>query len=349
MKDWKRVLISPTSSIRATIETIDNTAMQIAVVVDGNMHLKGTVTDGDIRRGILRGVSLDAPVSQIMNSNPVVANTNETRESILAMMRTKILHHIPVVNDEGSIEGIQLLDEFIQSRYLDNPVVLMAGGLGSRLSPLTKDCPKPLLKIGNRPILETILENFIEYGFRDFYIAVNYKAEMVERYFGDGSRWAINIKYIRENKRLGTAGALSLLPDNLSKPLFVMNGDLLTRINFLHLLNFHNEHSAKATMCVRDYHFQVPYGVVKVDKHKLVGIEEKPIQQFFVSGGIYVLQPEVLKVIPKNVFFDMPNLFDRLIEQGMETAVFPIREYWLDIGRMDDYERANGDYSEVFE
>lgn len=224
----------------------------------------------------------------------------------------------------------------------------MAGGLGRRLQPLTNECPKPLLKVGGKPILEIILENFVEQGFNRFHIAVNYKAEMIESYFGNGSRWGIDLSYLREHERMGTAGALSLLPGGLTQPLIVMNGDLLTRINFRQLLSFHAEHHAQATMCVRDYDFQIPYGVVKIEKHRLTGIEEKPVHHCFVSAGIYVLQPDVISLIPRNTFFDMPDLFAEMIRQQKETAVFPIREYWLDIGRMDDFERAVGEYERHF-
>jgi NDP-sugar pyrophosphorylase family protein len=224
----------------------------------------------------------------------------------------------------------------------------MAGGLGTRLGELTRDCPKPLLRVGNKPVLETILENCIEYAFKRFYISVNYKADMLKDYFGDGSRWGVDIRYIEEKKRLGTAGALGLLPEDPTVPLLVMNADVLTKINFKHLLEFHEEHRSVATMCVREYEFQVPYGVVKIDNHRLLDILEKPVHQFFVNAGIYVLNPEAVSMVPKNTYFDMPALFEKLLQDQAETAAFPVREYWLDIGRKDDLERANGDYAEVF-
>jgi len=226
---------------------------------------------------------------------------------------------------------------------------LMAGGLGSRLGELTKDTPKPLLKVGTKPILEVILENFISHGFHRFYISVNYKAEMIRDYFGDGSRWGVEIRYLHEHKRLGTAGALSLLPDNPTLPVLVMNGDLLTKVNFRQLIDFHNETNSKATMCVREFELQVPYGVVQIANHRLRAIEEKPVQRFFVNGGIYVLSPDMLQFIPEDSFYDMPTLFDEIIARGEETSVFPIREYWIDIGRADDFERANDEvYKEGF-
>lgn len=348
MNAWKEILVLPGTSIREAIRVLDKSAKQIVLVVDGNNRLLGTVTDGDIRRGVLRGLLLDDSVQKIMNLHPTTAKVNETRANILVLMKSKSLHQIPIIDDDGCVVGIEILDELIQTLQRDNAVVLMAGGLGSRLGPLTNDCPKPLLKVGSKPILEIILENFIEYGFHKFYISVNYKAEMIEEYFGNGSQWGVNISYLRENERLGTAGALSQLPVKFLKPLVVMNADLLTKVNFQQLLNFHSEHRAKATMCIRDYDFQVPYGIAKIEKYRLIGIEEKPVHRFFVSAGIYVLEPKVLELIPSNTFFDMPNLFEELIKQNDEVVVFPIREYWLDIGRIDDLEKAKGDFTEVF-
>ncbi|HUJ19461.1 MAG TPA: nucleotidyltransferase family protein [Nitrospirota bacterium] len=348
MKEWKKVLVPVSSSIRKTIETIDLGALQIAVAVDENGRLVGTVTDGDIRRGLLRGLSLDDTVEKIMNAHPTTVRSHENRETVLALMKSKSFHQIPIVDEEGRVVGIEILDELIRGKQPDNVVVIMAGGVGSRLRPLTDDCPKPLLKVGSKPILEIILENFIDQGFRKFYISVNYKAEMIEEYFGDGSRWGVGLTYLREKAPLGTAGALTLLADELKKPVIIMNGDLLTRLNFHQLLDFHKEHNAKATMCVRDYDYQVPYGVVTIDKHRLAGIEEKPIHHFFVSAGIYVFDPEVVALVPKNRYFDMPDLFQELIRQNKETAVFPIREYWIDIGRIDDFEKANGEYNRNF-
>ncbi len=224
----------------------------------------------------------------------------------------------------------------------------MAGGTGSRLQPLTDDCPKPLLMVGNKPLLETIVENFVEFGIRKIFVSVNYKADMIETFLGNGSRWSIDIYYLREKERMGTVGALGLLPERPAHPLIVMNGDVLTKANFQYLLDFHQSHRAKATMCVRDYHFQVPYGVVKTDQHRLIGIDEKPVQQFFVNAGIYVLEPEILDLIPYDAYLDMPDLFEELFKQGRETIVFPIHEYWMDIGKIDDLERARGEYAKNF-
>lgn len=348
MKDWRKVVVAPETTVRDTIRIIDAGALQIALVVDSNNILLGTVTDGDIRRGILNGMLLEEEVRQVMNPTPTTAGPNETSEKLFLVMKRKQLAQIPLVDEIGHLVGLEVLEAIIQTPSYTNSVVIMAGGLGTRLRPLTDDYPKPLLKICGKPILETILENFIDYGFRRFYISLNYKADLISAYFGDGSKWGVEIHYVVENKRLGTAGALAHLPERPDEPFFVMNGDLLTKVNYQQLLAFHAEHLGQATMCVREFDFQVPYGVVQLEKHRLVGIEEKPTQRFFVNAGIYVLQPEVLDLIPADTFLDMPQLFKMMIELNHRTAVFPIREYWLDIGRKDDLERANLEFRDNF-
>ena len=348
MKRWEEILVLPQTSLREAAQILDANALQIVLVVDEDRRLLGTITDGDIRRGILKGIALTEPVRGVMNPKPSVARVEDSRDSILVEMKRKTLHHMPLVDGGGRVIGLDTLDELINPQIKKNRVVLMAGGLGSRLRPLTNDCPKPMLKVGGKPLLETILENFIEHGFRHFYISVNYMSEVVKTYFGDGSRWGVEINYLQEDQRLGTAGALSLLPEKPVEPLIVMNGDLLTKVNFGQLIGFHAEHNAQATMCVREYDFQVPYGVVKIDNHRITGIDEKPTQRFFVNAGIYVLDPGTLDLISPNTFFDMPSLIEKLIEQKDESVVFPIREYWLDIGHLADYERANGEFALVF-
>jgi len=348
MKDWKNVVVTSEVSIRQAIEKISASGLQIALVVDGNNRLLGTVTDGDIRTGILKGIEIESSVQTIMHNRPTVAKPGDERELILNTMKARHIHHMPIVDADGRLVGLETLDELLKPAPRDNIVVLMAGGLGTRLRPLTNDCPKPLLYIGNRPILETILLNFIDYGFSRFYLSVNYKAQMVVDHFGDGSRWGIDIQYLHEKQRMGTAGALGLLPERPVHPLIVMNADLITKVNFGSLLDYHAKHNAQATMCVREYDFQVPYGVVQLDSHRLLGIEEKPVKRFFVNAGIYTLNPDVLDVVPKDTFFDMPQLFDQLIKEKKEIAVFPIREYWLDIGHLNDYERAASEYNGEF-
>jgi dTDP-glucose pyrophosphorylase len=341
MTDWKKTVLDQKTSIHKVIETIENTSMQIALIVDEKGQLVGTVTDGDIRRGILKGIPLDDPVQKVMKTDPVVVRENESREAVLSIIKHRQIYSIPIVDENRCPVGLASLNKLLLSGERENWVVLMAGGLGSRLKPMTDECPKPLLKIGNKPILENILQNFIENGFTRFYISVNYMSDMVEEYFGDGSRWGVEIKYLYEDKKLGTAGAISLIKEKHSEPIFIMNGDLLTKVNFLQMLDFHIEHKADVTMGIREFDFQVPYGVVKRDDYRFVDIIEKPVQKLFINAGIYVLNPELLKMIPENSFYEMPNLLKYFKDQNKEIIVFPVREYWLDIGHIDDYRQAN--------
>jgi len=348
MKKIENIKLTSNSTLKEALKIIDFGAIQIALVVDVENKLIGTITDGDIRRGILKGMALDDSVESIINRKPTVCSVNDSKEDILKIAVEKKIYQIPVVDLDGVLIGIDEVDELIKPTEHPNTVVLMAGGLGTRLRPLTDDRPKPLLNVGNKPLLETIIINFSKYGFKKFILSVNYKSEMIEDYFGDGSAFGVNIKCVHEDKRMGTAGALSLMKDELKEPFFVMNGDLLTDVNFEHMLEYHFNNKAVATMGVREYDFQVPYGVVNVDDHLITGIEEKPVQKFFVSAGIYMLDSEVLSSIPNGTFYDMPTLFEKWIADNKKAVSLPIREYWLDIGRMSDFEQANNEYSGIF-
>jgi len=283
-----------------------------------------------------------------MHLRPIVGFESQPREVLFSLMRLNQIRQLPLVDPTGHIVGLEVLEDLLQPVDRPNPVVLMAGGLGTRLSPLTDACPKSMLEVGGRPILETILLNFLEHGFRHFYISVNHKADVISSYFGDGSRWNVIIEYVRESNRLGTAGALGLLPRRPDSPLVVMNGDVLTKVDMNALLEFHAQHSADATMCVREFEFQVPYGVVRVNAQEILSIEEKPIQRYFVNAGIYVFQPRVLDLIEPETPLNMNELFERIIATRWRTAVFPLREYWVDIGQHTDFTRANGEFSMVF-
>ncbi|CAN1212230.1 UTP--glucose-1-phosphate uridylyltransferase [Tumidithrix helvetica PCC 7403] len=348
MKGWQDTLITLNHSIRAVIQSIDKSGLQIALVVNDQRQLLGTVTDGDIRRAILKGFSLEDSVAQIMNSQPIAVTTTTSHTEILGIMRRKVLRQIPVIDRAGIVVDLALLDALLEATQRHNWVVLMAGGLGSRLAPLTNDCPKPLLKVGGKPILENILESFINEGFHKFFISVNYKSHMIEEYFGNGSHWGVDICYLREQQRLGTAGGLGLLPERPQQPMFVMNGDLLTKVSFLTMLNFHQEHQSVATMAVREYDFQIPFGVVQTDRNRITDIIEKPLYKFHVNAGIYLLEPSCLDLIPSQEYYDMPNLFKTLAQQQEIVMPFPTSEYWLDVGRIDDFERANVEFCEVF-
>lgn len=348
MKDWKIILISETMPIREAIKVIDEGALQIALVVDANERLLGTITDGDVRRGILKGVGLEEAASRIMNTNPTVAQAQQDREEIFEKLRQRSLHQVPVLNQQGRVVGLEVIEDLLSPQKKDNLVVIMAGGMGRRLGSLTSDCPKPMLRVGDKPILETIIKKLLEFGFHNFYLAVNYKAEIIQAHFGNGSGYGCSINYLHEKKPLGTAGALSLLSTKPVSPVLVINGDVLTKVDYNHLLSFHQEHNATATMCVREYDIQVPYGVVNVDAHRFVGIEEKPVHKFFINAGIYVLAPQALSMLSAGEPCDMPNLLNRVAQQEQETAVFPVREYWLDLGQIEDLNRAKNEYNAVF-
>ena len=348
MKNIENIKLRQNATIKEALGIIDSGAMQIALVVDDNDKLLGTLTDGDIRRGILRGLDLDSSIETIVFKEPAIAKISSTKEEILKIALSKKLHQIPIVDDNGIVLDLKEIEELVEPKIKTSRVILMVGGLGTRLRPLTQDTPKPMLKVGNKPILQTIVEKFAEYGFVNITMCVNFNASIIRDYFGDGKEFGVNIDYVLEEKRMGTAGALSLLKERPSEPFFVMNGDLLTNVNFEHIFNYHMINKATATMCVREYDYEVPYGVVKMNDNKITAIAEKPVQKFFVSAGIYMLSPEILDLIPKNEFYDMPALFEKLIKLSKNVISFPIREYWLDIGRMEEYQRANEEYKEVF-
>lgn len=348
MTKWKDVLVTQDVTILEAMRIIDDTTMQFVAVVAEDMKLLGTVTDGDIRRAILKGLSLEHRISDVMNESPTYAHAGESIVHYKKLMQIHKLKQLPILSEDHTLQSILFADQLKNVINKENKVVLMVGGLGTRLHPLTKKIPKPMLNVGSKPILETIIESFKSYGYVHFILCVNYKKEMIMDYFQDGTHLGVSIEYIEETKRLGTAGALSLLEDKPTTPFFVMNGDLLTKVNFEQLMEFHHQSDAVATMCVREYEFEIPYGVIETDNEKLLSIEEKPIHKSFVNAGIYVLDPEVLMYIPKDRFYDMPELYKKLIHSEKHVSAFPLREYWLDIGHLDDYERANSDYEVTF-
>ncbi|MBI2236398.1 MAG: nucleotidyltransferase family protein [Magnetospirillum sp.] len=350
MQHWQKSILGPSGTVADAIRIIEESGIQFCMVVDGQYRLLGTVTDGDVRRGILRAVPLDGPVARLMKDHPRSGHPDDSPERLLTIMTQAVIRQLPLCDGGGHVVGLVTIDELTtQPQGRDNWVLLMAGGLGKRLRPLTDDIPKPLLKVGHKPLLETILETFMAHGFSKFYLSVNYKAEMVKQHFGDGREWNCTVRYIEERERLGTAGALSLLPEPPTAPIIVMNGDVLTKVNFSSLLDFHAEQNSVATMCVREYDFQVPYGVVNIAHGRIVSLEEKPVHNFFVNAGIYVLDPAVVALVPKEQPLDMPELFTRVIASDRATAVFPVREYWLDIGQPDDFTHANGDFAANFD
>jgi dTDP-glucose pyrophosphorylase len=349
MADWHACQVLPDASIREAMQTIEESELRIAVVTTPDDKLRGVVTDGDIRRGILDGLSLERPVTDVMNEDPVVARREGDPERIAQLMTENRVHQVPVVDAGGQVVRLMTIDEVVEPEKRSTPVVVLAGGLGTRLRPLTDDCPKPLVEVEGVPILETLLEQLAGQGFRDVYLSVNYKAQMIEEHFGDGADWGLQIEYLREKKRLGTAGPLSLLPDRPSEPVLVLNGDLLTTMNFGRLVDFHDEQAAMATMGVRRHRTEIPYGVVEIEDRRITDLEEKPSEEYFVNSGVYVLEPEALGEIPDDAFFDMPELFQRLVDEDRAVSAYPIQKYWRDIAHQEDLEQAQDEFRQVFD
>jgi len=349
LKDWSEILIKTSDSLEDAVKVLHVGGLQIALVVDNKGKLLGTITDGDIRRALIKHLGMDCLVEEVMNNSPTTALSSDSSDVIMSRMKGRDLLHIPIIDEKGFLVGLETLQHLTYDKKYDNPVFLMAGGFGTRLHPLTEDIPKPLLNVGNRPILETILSRFIKAGFHNFFISTHYKAEKIQAHFGDGSAWGVKIEYVNEEKPLGTAGSIGLLPKNLPKlPILMMNGDVLTKVNFEHLLAFHQEQKGIATMCIREYDVQIPFGVVNVEEQQAKSIVEKPIEKYFVNAGIYVLEPELVNKVNPNTPIDMPNLLEKQIKEGKSVSIFPIHEYWLDIGHMKEYQSAHDSFSNGF-
>ena len=342
--DIQILQLTKSACLNEAIKVIEVGNVQIAFVVDEHKRLIGTVTDGDIRRALLRGESLDTPVKKIMFRDFCALPVNATEEEALALMRLKTLHQIPVIDEQGHLVRLFLIEELISPKTYPNSVVIMAGGEGKRLRPLTQDCPKPMLRVGGKPLLEIILERCIDAGFQHFYLSVNYLKEQIKDHFDDGAGWNVRIDYLEETQPLGTGGALSLLPQKPTEPLLVLNGDVLSRVDYGRLLRFHDEHQAAVTMCVREHTTQIPYGVVRMDDLHVLTLEEKPVLSHYVNAGIYLLEPVLLDLVPQDCFFDMPTLLEKAMEHQHRVRAFPIHEYWLDVGHPETLERAHGEW-----
>lgn len=335
------ISISSDLSVVDAMRIINKGSAQIALVVDQNQRLIGTLTDGDIRRGLLHGKSLYSPVSHLMNHNFRFVNRGDNKKDVLEMMRREVLSQIPVLDSDGRVIELLLLQEFMQPQELPNAVVIMAGGKGTRLRPYTENCPKPMLSVDGKPILEILLEQFIECGFCNFFFSVNYLKEHIINHFLDGKKWGVSIQYLEETTPLGTGGSLSLLPSNLAEPILVMNGDVLTRFNPNKLLNFHRHHMSSATVAVREHETTIPFGVVHSDGERLIGFDEKPTYRHLVNAGVYVLDPSMLVFLPKDRAIDMPDLIQDIQARSKKVCVCPIHEFWIDIGRPETLKEAH--------
>ncbi len=336
----KEITVGPKTSIRDTIKAIDQGGVAMALVADGEERLLGVVTDCDVRRGLLKNISMDEPVEKIMNRMPTTAPLTATRSHLIEAMKQKCVNQLPVVDDRSRVIRLELLSHLLKEPEGGRWAVIMAGGLGIRLRPLTDHLPKPLLKVGDKPIMRLIVERLAENGFRDIMVAINYKGEMIEDYFGDGSRFGVRIQYLREEERRGTVGALNMVKDVLHHPFIVVNGDVMTHLNFESLIAFHTRFRYDMTMAVRRHEIRVPYGVVKMVGSEITHIEEKPKLDFFVNAGIYAMNPEVLRFMEGEGYLDMPALANRVIEGNGRIGSFPILEHWMDIGQMQEYESA---------
>lgn len=333
-----KFVLNSNSTLQDAIKLLDLDGIGVLAVVDEVNKLIGLITDGDIRKAILNN---NLNLEHVINHNPYRLNVNSSKNQIINFLKKIHRRNIPLVDEQNNFIEIFTLDDIDFNLKL-NWVVIMAGGLGTRLGELTKDIPKPMLKAGTKPMLEHIIDMFVSHGFTKFLLSVNYKSEVIKEYFKDGSDFGIEIKYLEEKVRLGTGGALSLIDFELAEPFFVTNGDVLSSIDFEELLNFHIQKNSTATMCIRKDSYQIPYGVVETDnENNIIELTEKPTKEFFINTGIYVLEPKVLEYIPKNEFFDLPNLFDILKESNKKITSYETSDYWIDMGKPEDYIAIN--------
>lgn len=346
------MLLDPTSTLQQAIGCIDKNACGIALLVDDQMHLTGTITDGDIRRAILAGVDLQTPVSVLLAQKasspypkPITAPESSQPGALLELMHKYVIRQIPLLDGDGRVVGLALMDDLLPGDDLPLQAVIMAGGFGTRLRPLTDDTPKPLLPVGDRPLMELIVSQLRHSGIRRIQVTTHYMADRVKEHFGNGNVMGVEIEYTNEEHPLGTAGALALIPQP-KEPLLVINGDILTSLDFRAMHNYHQKQGAELTVAVRQYSYQVPYGVLECDGPRVIGLHEKPTYNFFVNAGIYLVQPTALALIPQERRFDMTDLIQALVDKDQVVSCFPIVEYWLDIGQTTDYEQAQKDIRE---
>lgn len=334
------MVVSEEDSIEKALSQLNLLGSQFLAVCNIDGKLVGTMTDGDIRRGLLKGVDLTYKIKQVMNREPKFKTLEDDKSDIKKWFKDYGIKYLPIVSKDMTLLDIVSEQDYSLHLRKTNSVLLMVGGLGTRLRPLTNHLPKPLLPVGGAPILEHIVKHFRNQGFYKFIFAVNYKKEMIIDYFGDGSGLNVEIQYLEEEKRMGTAGPLSLIEEELTEDLIIMNGDLITNIDFQAILKQHQRSTSVMTVAVRAFDFQIPYGVVNIKDNQLTSIEEKPIRTSYVSAGIYILNPKCVKHVPKDAFFDMPELIQCLIDEDEQISTYTIDTPWLDIGRKEDYEKV---------
>lgn len=343
MRDWRPARLSTKDSLLTAMAVINRTTLGIVLVSDDRSRLLGTVVDGDIRRAVLNGLSLDTCLERVMNVNPIMAVTDEAPEVYLNLMVSHEIQQIPLLDKAGEIIGLELLKDLQVKLAGGLKAVIMAGGLGTRLRPLTDAIPKPMLPMGDRPIMEHVVERLRESGIHEVVVSTHYKGEMIRDHFGDGSSLGVDIRYVNEEQRFGTIGGLRLMRAHLTEPFLVVNGDVLTSLDFSAMRAFHDQHQADMTVAVRRHGFLVPYGVVKVEGTSIVALDEKPTMPLLINAGIYLINPGMIDYIPDGRSFDATDLVAELIRNKRRVEAFPILEYWVDIGNPPDYERANAD------
>lgn len=339
----ENLFINSKHTMKEALEVIDQGAKGVVLVVDETKRLIGTITDGDIRRALLKGKSLKESIEDVIHLDPIVVYNHMTKEEIKEIFIKKAVKQIPILNGEGIVEDLISINDLLLPQGKNNLVIIMAGGLGTRLKELTQEIPKPMLKVGQDPILQHIINNFKQYGYNKIVLSVNYKAEIIENYFQDGYAHGVKIEYIKERKRLGTAGGIRLAKEYIDDPFFVMNGDIFTNLNMEHMMNFHIENKFDMTVGIRKHTFQIPYGVIQVKNHYIKELQEKPTIDYFINAGVYCLNPNLLEYIPENEYFEITDLINICIEKGKKVGSYEINEYWMDIGRLEDYNKVNQD------
>lgn len=340
-QSWRQAILPANATLQQAILNLNQVAIKIVLVVNESGKLEGTISDGDIRRGLLKGLDLQSPIASVIHRNALVVPPEMGRELVMQLMAANKIQQIPVVDEQHNVVGLHLWEVIATQPKRPNLMVIMAGGMGTRLRPYTENCPKPMLLVAGKPMLEHIIERAKLEGFSHFVLAIHYLGEMIEDYFGNGDKLQVQIDYLREQSPLGTAGALALLGPRPDAPFVVTNGDVITDIRYGELLDFHLRHDAVATMAVRVHEWQHPFGVVQTLGVDIVGFEEKPVTRSHINAGVYVLDPDALGILSQDAHCDMPTLFERLKLESKRTVAYPMHEPWLDVGRPDDLVAAN--------
>jgi dTDP-glucose pyrophosphorylase len=347
MMSWESTLVLQDETLRDVLAAIDRSGRQMAMVIDDDRRLIGTLSDGDVRRWLIQDGTIDDLAGQVCNRSPITANAGLGRAALQKILQDRCVHHLPLIDTNGRVVGLIGLDDLLLFSERPETVVIMAGGLGTRMGALTNATPKPMLPIDGRPVLQIIIEQFRSQGFRNFLIAVNYLAHVIIDHFGDGRAFGVDIRYLREEKRLGTAGALGLIETPPDYPFIVTNGDVLMNEYFGEIVDEHAAHGSDITVMVRDYEMQVPYGVVEERDGHVAQIVEKPVHSYKVNTGVYCLSPSVLRHVPPDSFLDMPELFNAALTNHLKARTQRVNGYWIDIGRVADYERAQAEIREL--